>query len=111
DIHDDASLSRRVKKFRYDYQRADLLGTLPQVTGSQVRVYRLSRTVVTHELTTKPELPDWSREYLPDWVKHYLPGRSSPRLDAVKRTESILLLVGLDAQGKVNRFDFLAEDG
>lgn len=110
-IHDDASLSRAVVVARRDYERADLLGTLPHVSHSPVRVYRLSRTLLTHELTTEPELPDWSREYMPDWLKHYLPGRSSPRLGAVKRTESILLLVRLDAQGKVERFGFPAEDG
>lgn len=106
DIYDDASLSRAVVRDRRVYERADLLGTLPHVNSSPVRVYRLSRTVLTHELTTEPELPDWLREYLPDWVKHYLSGRSSARLEAVNRTESILLLVGLDAQGKVNQFSF-----
>ena len=110
-IHDDTSLSRAVVAARRDHERADLLGTLPHVSHSPVRVYRLSRTVLTHELTTEPQLPHWSGEHLPDWVKHYLPGRSSPRLEAVSRTESILLLVRLDAQGKVNRFDFLSEDG
>ena len=110
-IHDDASLSRAVVVDRRDYQRADFLGTMPQVGHSPIRVYRLSRTVLTHELTTEPELPDWSRNYLPNWVKHHLPGRSSARLEAVKRTESILLLVRLDDQGKVDRFGFPAEDG
>lgn len=110
-IHDDASLSRAVLAARHDYERADLLGTLPHVSHSPVRVYRLSRTVVTHELTTEPQLPDWSRKHLPDWVKQDLPGRSSPRLEAVNRTESILLLVRLDAQGKVERFGLPAEDG
>lgn len=110
-IHDDASLSRAVVADRRDYERADLLGSLPHVSHSPVRVYRLSRTVLTHELTTEPELPDWSRKYLPDWLKRYIPGRSSPRLEAVNRTQSILLLVRLDTEGKVHRFGFLAEDG
>ena len=110
-IDDDESLSRAVVAERRDYERADLLGTLPQVSHPPVRVYRLSRTVLTHELTTEPELPHWSREHMPDWLKHHLPGQSSPRLEAVKRTESILLLVGLDARGKVDRFGFPAQDG
>jgi hypothetical protein len=97
-ISNDALLSASLRAcLRYDYDRADRLGSLPQANGSFVHVYRLSRPVRTHDLVmaTGPA----------EWVRRNVLGRPSrPQLEEIRRTDSILILIRLDQLGKVDRF-------
>jgi hypothetical protein len=98
-IRDDTSLSAAVRTTRRDFDQADRLGSLAQSNGAYVYVYRLSRPVRTHDLVSDTGPGEWIRSVLRQ------PAR--PRLEEIRRTDSILLLVRLDQLGKVDRFGFV----
>lgn len=98
-IRDDASLSAAARTARHNYDQADRLGSLPQANGAHVYVYRLSRSMRTHDLV--------SGTGSGEWIRSVLRQPSRPQLEEISRTDSILLLVRLDQLGKVDRFGFV----
>jgi hypothetical protein len=102
-IQDDAALSAAARSNQRVYDRSDRIGPLPQADGRSTYVYRLSRVVATHDLVSDPGAAEWVEHHL---LRH--PQR--PQLERVDRTESVVLLVRLDWQGKVDRFGFVGQD-
>jgi hypothetical protein len=100
-IRDDASLSAAVRTTRRDYDQADRLGSLQEANGEYVYVYRLSRPMRTHDLVSGTGPGEWLRKVLRQ--------ASRPQLEEISGTNSILLLVRMDALGKVDRFGFVDE--
>jgi hypothetical protein len=102
-IEDDAALSAAARSERKVFDRSDRIGLLTQADGQPIYVYRMSRTVTTHDLVSDPGPSEW--------VEHHILGHPQrPRLAQVDHTESVLLLVRLDGQGKVDKFGFPARD-
>jgi hypothetical protein len=102
-IESDAALSAAARSNRKVFDRSDRIGLLSQADGRPIYVYRMSRIVTTHDLVSDPGPAEW--------VDHHILGhRQRARLAQVDHTESVLLLVRLDRQGKVDKFGFPAQD-
>jgi hypothetical protein len=101
-IENDAALSAAARSDRKVFDRSDRIGLLSQADGQPIYVYRMSRTVTTHDLVSDPGPAEW--------VEHHILGHPQrPQLVKVDHTESVLLLVRLGGQGKVDKFGFPAQ--
>ena len=102
-IEDEKSLHAKIHSTGHAYDRADRLGLLPQVSEPPLHVYALNRTVRTHELTTPSFVDGFS-----DWLQGI---SQRPQLQAVERSQAVLLFIRVDTRGKVDKFGFIDSDG
>lgn len=98
-IPDDRGLARTIESNVPSYTQVDRLGTLPQERGDGLYVYRLVGPIIDHDLVSGDGPLDWIRV-------HVLAQKLPPQLRQVTRSRSILFLVHLDKNGKVDRFGF-----